>query len=1027
MPARLELVPIGNAFPALAAAVRDAQRDDPLTPVWVLVDAADAATPLRRRLARGARAERRGGLAAVQVLSMDTAAQQLARRALAARGVRRLTRPVLAEALRQALVSAPGVFAPVVGHPATVDELVGAYEELRFADAARAGALSGAGRWAADAARLCAAVRARVSQEFFDDVDVLETAAGAVAGGAAPASVVCYLPERLRPAEAALLGALGALVLVATTGDVVADAGVRALVEVAAAAAITRSGGALPPGGSEDPLAAFAPVCLDDLLEAPDPGGAARAAFGEVLAALGRGVPPERCAVVAPRRDAQLDLLRRVAGSIDAPADGSAGPLALASHTRGGASLATTRGAVVLRDLVHCARAGTLERHRVISLLGAARAFPLHGGGPPLAAAERCSRRAGIVKGDAARWRVQLSALAEADPSLQGDARLLAGAADAIERSARSAAGCRSWAEFSTWCRRALAVHLPADPEAAPFERRAEDALSEALQGLAELDLVGGAARPGLDAFAEALARALERPLTHPGATGSGVLVGDLDDVRGGDFDLVVVVGLQEGVLPARPIAGAVLDDRARTAAGLPPRGTAEALARDRRRLLLAAAAGTRVVGIVVAADMGGRDLHPSRFVDPSAPRRRHPGLVASLLGAGAGDAWSIRDLGCAPLAATARAGVPAVAGGVADRLALRARVASSAARALGEIGPYTGVVDASAVARALARRPLAATPLEAYAACPFRFFAAHLLGCEAVDEPETRLALDPRDRGLLVHRILQRFVAEQISDDTGATSAGSAPRLVEIAEEEFERLRREGRAGKEVLFDAERRAILEWLEDERQRDAERRESGRRPVAVEVAFGTDALPPLERTAGGVPLRFSGRIDRVDKGPGDQLQVVDYKTARNTAGYRGLESDPVDRGLRLQLPLYGLAARTLFPGGPKRQVTAAYRLIGDRPAEFPVALAQGTEARLDEVLGTLVGGVRGGLFPHRPGTPGSNGDENCRYCDFDALCPPERARLWAAARADARLAAFVALAEGEDREGDEGAEDPDDAR
>lgn len=1018
VPACLELVLIADAFGALASAVRDAQRDDPFSPVRVLVDNADAATPLRRRLARAARAEGRRGLAAVSVTTLGAYASEFAHAPLAAAGRRRLSRAALAEALRRALIDTPSTFAPVATHAATIDELVGAYEELRFVDPTRAGRLNGAGRRAADVQRLCDAARAALAAGFYDDVDLLEVAARQAQGVRGLATVVSFLPERLRPVEAAFFYAVGARVLLALTGDVVADVPVRALVEAGTAAGLPTAPGASFVALTEDPLAAATPLDFDELIESPDPVGAARAAIGEILTALGRGVAARRCAVVTPRRDAQLDLVRRVAASIDAPAKAGDGAL-LSWRTRGGRSLATTRGAMVLTELLECARAGTLERMRVVSLLDAVRALPPLAALPPVARAERCSRRAGIVAGDAARWHAQLDALVEADPEARGDATLLVEATRAIEARARAVQGCRSWSEFAAWCRDVLAASLPPDLELPPEERRALDVLETVLAGLVELDQVGG--NPELVGFVEAFARAIELPLPHLGASGDGVLVGDLDDVRGGDFDVVVVVGLQEGALPARPARSAILDDGARTAAGLPTQGAFDALARDRRRLALACAAAVRRVGVVAAADMGGRHLYPSRFVDPTAPRHRHPGLAAGLAQAGATEAWSVNDLACAPLAATAGAGEPAAMSAVAARLGLGARVAAAVARAHAEVGSHTGVVDATDVAAALADRPLSATSLEAYAACPFRYFAANLLGCEADDEPETRIAIDPRDRGLLVHRILQRFVAEQIATDPENPSVGSAERLAAISEEEFARLRRSGRAGKEILFDAECRAIREWLEEERRHDATLRARGRRPVAVELAFGAEGMPVLERAGEGVPLRFAGRIDRVDFGPGEELHVVDYKTVRRAASYGNVVKDPVDRGRRLQLPLYALAARALFPAPITRPVSACYRLIGDEPADVTVPLGPETEARLDAAVRVLAGGVRTGLFPHRPGAAGTPAADNCRYCDFDTLCPPERGRLWAAARADERLVDYVTLTEGE-TDADQGTRD-----
>src|SRR5439155_1418990 len=56
----------------------------------------------------------------------------------------------------------------------------------------------------------------------------------------------------------------------------------------------------------------------------------------------------------------------------------------------------------------------------------------------------------------------------------------------------------------------------------------------------------------------------------------------------------------------------------------------------------------------------------------------------------------------------------------------------------------------------ALADRPMAATWLERYATCPFQYFLGHVLGVRAAEAPERVLTLEPRERGSLVHRVLE-------------------------------------------------------------------------------------------------------------------------------------------------------------------------------------------------------------------------------------------------------------------------------
>ncbi len=110
--------------------------------------------------------------------------------------------------------------------------------------------------------------------------------------------------------------------------------------------------------------------------------------------------------------------------------------------------------------------------------------------------------------------------------------------------------------------------------------------------------------------------------------------------------------------------------------------------------------------------------------------------------------------------------------------------------------------------------------------------------------------------------------------------------------------------------------------------DLNRREKRTRPIAVELGFGMS-----HSTVGAVPialpdgrtLHFRGMADRVDVDEHGGLHVVDYKTGRDRY-YAGLsEENPDDRGQRVQLPVYGIAAR-LHQQTPDARVLAEYWFV-----------------------------------------------------------------------------------------------------
>jgi hypothetical protein len=83
----------------------------------------------------------------------------------------------------------------------------------------------------------------------------------------------------------------------------------------------------------------------------------------------------------------------------------------------------------------------------------------------------------------------------------------------------------------------------------------------------------------------------------------------------------------------------------------------------------------------------------------------------------------------------------------------------------------------------------------------------------------------------------------------------------------------------------------------------------------------------------------------------------------------------------------------------------------------------TEDRFRAVVGTIADGIEGGLFPARPGDemwlPGVGiTHQNCRYCEFDKLCPTGRGEQWVTLRDRDELRPYVELAEGPLPDGDD---------
>ena len=178
------------------------------------------------------------------------------------------------------------------------------------------------------------------------------------------------------------------------------------------------------------------------------------------------------------------------------------------------------------------------------------------------------------------------------------------------------------------------------------------------------------------------------------------------------------------------------------------------------------------------------------------------------------------------------------------------------------------------------------------------------------------------------------------------------------------------------------------------------------PERVELQFGPGHGEPVAlELPGDRTITFKGFADRVDVALDGSASVIDYKTG-GAWGFEENDSDPLARGRKLQLPVYGLAARNRLGDVP---VHVAYWFVSEKGnfRQISYVLDSGAVERFSEVVTVLVDGVELGLFPARPGEK----NKNCKFCDFQSMCPGDREVSWNKVRDAAELASYVALTEG----------------
>ncbi len=262
---------------------------------------------------------------------------------------------------------------------------------------------------------------------------------------------------------------------------------------------------------------------------------------------------------------------------------------------------------------------------------------------------------------------------------------------------------------------------------------------------------------------------------------------------------------------------------------------------------------------------------------------------------------------------------------------------------------------------------------LQTQAACPFQAFAAYRLG---VKRPEKAQAgLDPRDRGSILHRVLQEVwrrlesqsrlgemaprelhslvedaIAETLQREASKRLALARPRMQSLERQRLERL------------------VLDWLAYEQDRAPFR--ILHQEAEINITFGG--------------IQFTLRMDRVDELSDGRHALIDYKS-----GLTDLKNWEGDRPDQPQLPLYALTAEldlaaVLFAQIKRGDLAFKGFSHGDGIVPEIAAPEMGWQPQLDEwrvVLERLAADFRGGYAAVDPKTP----KETCKFCGLTALC------------------------------------------
>jgi ATP-dependent helicase/DNAse subunit B len=529
------------------------------------------------------------------------------------------------------------------------------------------------------------------------------------------------------------------------------------------------------------------------------------------------------------------------------------------------------------------------------------------------------------------------------------------------------------------------------DPERPPvgetsrLDLRAYEAVNRLLT---ELDRVGDVTREEVRAAIERHTLRMLRG-DEPGR----VAVVDLMRARTRRFDVVFVLGLEEGSLPRRGGASPFLDDDARRALddGGARLQRPDSVARDRYLFYTACTRPLERLYLVreAATDDGSpREASPFweeiRALVDDAPRWTFQRRLSQLT-------WPVDGAPTERERLRALAALGAHDAAAAEALARANGWERRLERALGAFRRHTRLTHPLVVEQLGSKTTFNVTELERFADCSSAWFFERFIDPKSIDKE-----VDALTRGSVAHTALYRFFS-RVPKELGVEKldpgvAEDAVRLLRTClDEALQGVRMDMTEMQQRELD---QTLWRDLEAVIRSECES-ELPFVPRHLELRFGTDASPGLDLGDG---LTLTGKVDRIDVDPfGARGIVQDYKSGKHAHSAREIENE-----LRLQIPLYMLVLRDLVGLEP---LGGVYRpLSGERK---PRGILRGSESDTlqgfskndyldDEAFWASVDNARakanelahriqGGDVRHDP-----KGGDCPQWCDLWSMCRVERA-------------------------------------
>lgn len=488
--------------------------------------------------------------------------------------------------------------------------------------------------------------------------------------------------------------------------------------------------------------------------------------------------------------------------------------------------------------------------------------------------------------------------------------------------------------------------------------------------------------------FLEEFIAALKEQTVSKVSAEKGVSVADLMSLRGQDFKAIIIMGLNESILPATPQPDPVLKDSYRKLLG--KLGWLIHKQSDRyeeEKILFYFTLSAALKAVRLIYQRSGEDGKPKI---PSLYLNR----ILNLLGMDLSNndisvisrrpaekykQWQqllLNKNEMALLAATAAQDKPAVLAAIMEQDDIEDKIKSaSALNSANTLTPYDGILtEDNAIEQEIKMRGISPSDLQNLYKCPARYLFDRITDREEEVTFE-RTEISPLKKGTLYHEILENFYKyiKQNNMFDKLFSNGAKNLLNDFLPQYLAKENYKKYGLYPIVWQIICLNMAEHLGNFVTEDIKiMQETGFYPYLFEDKQIT------EITIGNKPLKLRGKLDRIDiSQDGKSYKIIDYKTKKESSEItKAIFSKAV-----LQPPLYFEMAKTKPELKAKTPVNMALMAIeAAKPAkDLPYDTYLALKPRFEDMMEFLTDLAREGIFIISPS------DNACNNCRFDAAC------------------------------------------